>query len=91
MKHGYRVLTRDRTFECGGWIEKAGNVYLLRLQTTRGEAEAMEAELVARNRPIEIVAFSDQGPILAAYTRRVKVRNNGPVCDVACLLIGPEE
>lgn len=91
MKTGYRVLTWDHAFECGGWLEKAAGVYVLRLQTTRGEAEAMSAEIVERKRAIEVIAFTDRGPVLPAYVRQVLVRDNGPLCDVACLLVGPEE
>jgi len=87
--HGYRVVTSGLTFECDGAIEKVDRTYLLRLKCLRREVDAVHMDL-ASGEPVEVIALVLGGPVLAAHFRRAKARQDGPVWELACLLIGPE-
>lgn len=91
MKNGYRVVLRGASpFECSGRLERVEEAFLLRLLMLPREFIAMQMQ-IAGGEPVEVIALGADGmPALPAHIRIMKGRPNGPVYDVACLLVGPD-
>ena len=89
MKYGYRVILKGSAFECAGYLERVSETYLLRLLMRPSEFLAVQRQLAGAE-PVEVLSVAIDGqPVLAAHIRLAKGRPDGPIYDVACLLVGP--